>query len=152
MTPRPDVSMTPAEITAFLDAPRTAVLSTLGNDGIPHMAAMWFVRCDGAIQMWTYAKSQKAVNLRRDPRAAVLIEDGIAYDELKGIVIRGIVELIEGFDAIASIGRSLYIRYTLPLTGVSLDLALPEIERQARKRVGISLALDDVASWDHSKL
>lgn len=136
----------------FLDEPRNAVLSTLGSDGMPHMAAMWFVLSEGVIRMWTYAKSQKAVNLRRDRRAAVLVEDGVSYDELKGVVIRGSVELVEGLDAIVSIGRALYMRYTLPRTGVPLDLALPEIERQARKRIGIALALDDVASWDHTKL
>ncbi|MEA2486447.1 MAG: hypothetical protein QOF16_101 [Actinomycetota bacterium] len=144
--------MTRAEIEAFLAEPRTAVLSTLERDGAPHMAAMWFVVHGDWIEMWTYAKSQKAVNLRRDPRVAALVEEGSSYNELKGVLIKGSAELVEGLDAIASIGRRLYERYTLPRTGVPVEVALGEIERQAAKRVGIRLQMRDIASWDHGKL
>ncbi|MFN2594116.1 MAG: TIGR03618 family F420-dependent PPOX class oxidoreductase [Actinomycetota bacterium] len=152
MTPRADVSLASSEIDAFLNEPRTAVLSTLGPTGAPHMAAMWFVVKDDAIEMWTYAKSQKAVNARRDPRVAVLIEEGIAYNELRGVLVKGIAEVIEDLAAVVDIGRRLYECYTLPRTQVPVEAAMPEIERQGRKRIGIRLAMRDVASWDHSKL
>jgi PPOX class probable F420-dependent enzyme len=144
--------MTEVEIAAFLAPARTAVLSTLDRDGAPHMAAMWFLADRDVMEMWTYAKSQKAVNIRRDPRIAVLVEEGTDYSELKGVLIKGSAELIEPFDAIASIGRRLYERYSLPRTGVPVEGALHEIERQAAKRIGIRLLMRDVASWDHSKL
>ena len=145
--------MTPGEVAELLNSPLTAVLSTLGADGSPHSAGMWFAADDAAVRMWTYAKSQKAVNLRRDPRAAVLVEEGVAYDELRGVLVRGRVELVVDEDAIAAIGRSLYERYTLPRTGLPLEgPVLAELLRQATKRVGIVLPLDDVASWDHGKL
>ncbi len=144
--------MTQPEIAAFLQVPRTAVLSTLAADGGPHMAAMWFVVEREAIAMWTYAKSQKAVNLRRDPRAAVLVEEGTAYDELKGVLIRGRASLENERAATREVGIKLYERYTLPRTGIPLDVALPEIERQADKRTVVRLSLTDVASWDHTRI
>jgi PPOX class probable F420-dependent enzyme len=144
--------MTKTEIEAFLNEPRTAALSTLDRDGSPHMAGMWFVIAWDAMEMWTYAKSQKAVNLRRDPRVAALVEEGSVYGELKGVLIKGSAELVDDFDAIAGIGRGLYERYTLPRTGVPVEVALGEIERQATKRIGIRLPMSAVASWDHSKI
>jgi PPOX class probable F420-dependent enzyme len=153
MSPRRDVSMTREEVESFLTRPLTGVLSTLGRDGAPHAAGMWFAVDDGAIRMWTYAKSQKAVNLRRDPRAALLVEEGTGYSELRGVLVRGRAELVETFDAVKAIGLRLYERYTQPKTGLPADGAvLAEIERQAAKRVGIVLPLTTVASWDHSKL
>ena len=145
--------MTPAEVADFLRAPRTGVLSTIAKDGGPHSAGMWFAPRDGALEMWTYAKSQKAVNLRRDARAAFLVEAGENYGDLRGVLARGRIELVTDFDAIVAIGRALYRRYTEPRTGVAVeDGPLVEIERQAHKRIGLVLPLVDVASWDHSKL
>lgn len=103
--------------------------------------------------MWTYAKSQKAVNLRRDRRCAVHAEDGLAYSELRGVLIQAEARLIDDFDQILGIGTALYERYTLPATGLPVDQGpLAEIERQAHKRVGIGIPMQRVSSWDHRKL
>ena len=153
VSPRSDVYMTPEEVTSFLAEPRTAVLSTLERDGSPHAAAMWFVPGATEMLMWTYAKSQKAVNLRRDPRCAVHAEEGLAYNELRGVLIQAEARVIDDFDTILGIGTALYERYTLPATGLGLDQGpLAEIERQARKRVGIGIPMERVSSWDHRKL
>ena len=145
--------MTPDEIQGFLGEPRNAVLSTLERDGSPHAAAMWFVVEGGDILMWTYAKSQKAVNLGRDPRCALHVEDGLAYNELRGVLIQGRARLIDNFEGIVAIGKALYDRYTLPTTGLPVgEGPIVEIERQATKRVGIRLPMTKVASWDHRKL
>ena len=145
--------MSPSDVTTFLAEPRNAVLSTLERDGIPHAAAMWFVPGDDEIRMWTYGKSQKAVNLRRDPRCCLLVEDGLAYDELRGVLIQGRAEVIEEYDEVVAVGRALYERYTQPSAGVPYESGPNvEIERQARKRIAISLPLGDPASWDHRKL
>ena len=145
--------MTPEEVAEFLRAPRTATLSTLARDGGPHSAGMWFAADDLEVRMWTYAKSQKAVNLRRDPRCAFLVEEGVDYSDLRGVLVRGRADVVADFESVARIGIDLYARYTEPRTGLPAEGAvLDEIERQARKRVGVVLPLADVASWDHSKL
>ncbi len=82
---RSQVTMTPEEIEAFLASQRTANLITLGASGHPHAIAMWFALIDGVIWFETKAKAQKAVNLRRDSRATVLVEDGLTYDTLRGV-------------------------------------------------------------------
>jgi PPOX class probable F420-dependent enzyme len=150
---RLDISMSADEVRTFLEVADTAVLSTLGRGGFPHCAGMWFAPVDDELQMWTYAKSQKAVNLRRDPRCALLVERGDSYNELRGVLVRAEIRLIEEHEAIVQIGTALAQRYTVPATGeAAARPAEVEIERQAAKRVGLALSLNRVVSWDHSKL
>ena len=145
--------MTSKEIELFLGSPRVGVLATLGRDGYPHLSGMWFVPSGDVLRMWTYAKSQKALNARRDERGSLLIEDGRAYNELIGISFRGRLSVLDDFDDVRSIGVALFERYTKPDLDPSLEeIALVEIDRQAQKRVGLELHITDFASWDHSKL
>jgi PPOX class probable F420-dependent enzyme len=150
---RVDISMSPGEIDTFLAMPDTAVLSTLGRRGFPHCAGMWFVPAGKELHMWTYGKSQKAVNLRRDPRCALLVERGDEYTELRGVLVRAEVRIVEDHDEIVQIGSALSQRYSVPATGeAAARPADAEIERQAAKRVGLVLPMEHVVSWDHSKL
>jgi PPOX class probable F420-dependent enzyme len=145
--------MTAAEVAAFLEPARTGVLTTLDRAGWPHSTGMWFAPDAESLAMWTYAKSQKAKNVLRDPRCAFLVEGGVAYNELAGVLVRGNARVTDDFDEVTDVGRRLYDRYTLPTTGVAYeDGPNIEIERQARKRVAIILPMEEVASWDHSKL
>ena len=44
---RQDITMTPAEIEAFIRSGRIAHVATLGDDGWPHLVPMWYVVEDG---------------------------------------------------------------------------------------------------------
>lgn len=145
--------MSRAEIVSFLAEPRNAVLSTLDRHGAPHAAAMWFLPGDEEVLMWTYGKSQKARNLARDARCSLLVDDGLAYGELRGVLIQGVARLIDDYDQILAIGRGLFTRYTSPETGNQIpEGPLAAIEQQAHKRVGIAVPMARLASWDHRKL
>jgi PPOX class probable F420-dependent enzyme len=144
--------MSPDAVERFLTEPNPGVLTTLGASGWPHSAGMWFHLEDGALHMWTYAKSQKTMNARRDPRVALLVESGEPYRDLRGVLVRGRVSVTSDVDLVARVGARLYERYVLPRTGVELaDGPHVEIERQAAKRVALILPLERVVSWDHSK-
>lgn len=145
--------MTQQEIKEFLAVPRSAVFTTLDKKGWPHSTAMWFVPAGDGVLMWTYGKSQKAVNARRDPRASLLVEGGTAYDELRGVLLQSVVEVVEDYDRVRDIGIRLYQRYTEPRLGISVSEGpIAEIERQAHKRVGLKMPYTRVASWDHRRL
>lgn len=87
---RADIVMSEAEIADFVNSSRTGTLATIGPDGQPHLTAMWYAVIDGEIWLETKAKSQKAVNLRRDPRVSFLLEDGDTYDTLRGVSFEGV--------------------------------------------------------------
>ena len=90
---RAEIVMTEAEIGDLLAGTRSMTLATIGPNGQPHLVAMWFALLDGEIYLETKAKSQKAANLRRDPRISCLVEDGAVYEDLRGVEIEGHAEL-----------------------------------------------------------
>jgi PPOX class probable F420-dependent enzyme len=145
---RSQIEMSEEEIAAFIASQRTANLATIGATGQPHVVAMWFGVIDGVLWFETKAKAQKAVNLRRDPRATVLIEDGLTYDTLRGVSLEGRAEVIDDPDALWAVGVSVWERYTGPYTE---DLR-PFVEAMLRKRVAVRFDVTRTRSWDHRKL
>ena len=149
MPRRTEIALTPAEQRQFLEESHTIILSTLDRHGYPHSVAMWYVvDPDGTVLMTTFAKSQKAVNLRRDPRCALLIESGGKYDELKGLLIRGRASLDPDTEHILDLLARVHEKYNRTPAG-----GLREAMRaQARKRVLVRVHSERVSSWDHRKL
>lgn len=145
---RSQVEMTAEEIQAFLASKRTANLVTLGATGHPHAVAMWFALIDGVIWFETKAKAQKAVNLGRDPRATVLLEDGLTYDTLRGVSMEGRCEVVDDPDALWAVGVSVWERYNGPYT----DEMKPFVEMMLNKRVAVRFDVERTRSWDHRKL
>ena len=146
---REQIRMSEHEIRAFLDEQRTMAAATIGRDGFAHVVAMWYVIVDGKLAFWTYAKSQKAVNLRRDPKVTCLVEAGEAYNELRGVQIKGRATLIDDSNAVLRLGETIWERYT----GGPLNDAMREmVAAQARKRIGVIVEPVEVATWDHRKL
>jgi general stress protein 26 len=151
---RSQIEMTTDEIDDFLAVPRTLNIATIGPQGVPHLVAMWFGFVDGdkfstgKIGFWTFARSQKVVNLKRDPRMTCLVEAGIRYNELQGVELVGTGRLIDNQDEIVEIAIATSTRHAGPVN----DAGRAFIEIQARKRIGIVLEVEQVVSWDHSKL
>jgi general stress protein 26 len=112
---------------------------------------MWYAVVDGHPSFWTFGKSQKIVNLRRDPRITALVESGDTYGELRGVELVGTARIVEDFDEIVAIGRAVAAKYQGPEAASSPDV-LAFLEGQARKRVGVVIDVDRVVSWDHTKL
>lgn len=55
-------------------APNIAVIGTIGRDGSPHQAPVWYLWQDGALLIPTERRSQKWRNIQRDPRVSVCID------------------------------------------------------------------------------
>ena len=145
---RSQIEMSHDEIVQYLERSRTATMVTNGPSGHPHAVAMWYAVVDGAIWFETKAKSQKAANLRRDPKITVLIEDGHTYDTLRGVSLEGTAEIIEDPDALWSVGVSVWERYNGPYT----DEMKPLVEFMLHKRVAVRVDVTRTRSWDHRKL
>jgi PPOX class probable F420-dependent enzyme len=148
MNRRAAIQLTPEEQREFLETSRTAVLSTIDRRGYPHAIAMWYVIEDGCALMTTYAKSQKAVNVRRNPKVALVVESGTTYDTLKGVLIRGTAELIDDEETCLSV----LMRVHEKMQGSIPDGIEEALREQARKRLVIRVRPERVSSWDHSKL
>src|ERR1700752_206280 len=100
---RRQIRLTPEEQADFLREHRKAALATIGKDGFPHVVAMNFVAKDGVFYMTSYGKAQKVLNIRRNSKVALMAETGNKYAELRGVMIRGECEIIEGVEAVREI-------------------------------------------------
>ena len=141
--------MTDAETRAFLEVGRDLQVGSINADGTPHLVTMWYEIEDGDICFWTYAKSQKVVNLRRDPRLSVLVATGEVYEELRGVSIIGHAEIVDTLPDVIAFGMHLFPKYWGP---VDDDLVRAGVEAQATKRVVIRVKADKTVTWDHAKL
>ena len=149
MSRRGQIRMSADEVRAFLAEQRIAAIATNGPDGYPHVVAMWYIPTDDALAFWTYAKSQKAVNLRRDPRLTCLVEAGAEYGELRGVQIKGRAVLSDDPAEVQRLGEALWARYS---HGPQSDAMRAMIAAQARKRIAVIVRPVAIASWDHRKL
>jgi len=147
---RSTVVMTEAEVAEFVAAARTATLATAGATGRPHLVAMWFGLLDGRVCFETKVKSQKALNIRRDPMLSCMIETGDTYDTLRGIAIEGSAVVVDDtadpryWQAAASV----FERYYGPV-GAETQSSL---EAMMHKRVVVVIEPVRIRSWDHRKL
>src|SRR5919202_6747653 len=137
---RVDVSMSREEVAGYLPGQRSGTLASIGPNGFPHQVAMWFVPEPDQILMWTFRRSQKALNLRRNPRASFLVQDGDTYDTLRGVSVQGEAELVEDGEEVRRIGHALHARYGHAY-GEDSEVYRTVVERQAPKRVGIVLPM-----------
>ena len=149
MSRRGQITMTDDEARAFLEAGRDLQVASINADGTPHLVTMWYVVRDGEVAFWTYGKSQKIVNLRRDPRLAVLVATGDRYEELRGVSISGRAELLDDRDEVIGYGEDIYERYWGPIDN---DVVREGVRTMGAKRVVVVVKPETVVSWDHSKL
>jgi PPOX class probable F420-dependent enzyme len=149
MSRRDQILMTADELAAFLDDGRDLQVASINADGTPHLVTMWYLRDGDDLLFWTYAKSQKVVNVRRDPRATVLVATGEKYEELKGVSITGSTTVVDDLDAVLAFGEKVYEKYWGPIDD---DLVREGVRMMGAKRVVVRVTPVKTTSWDHSKL
>ena len=149
---RDQIEMSPEEIRTYLRSQMRLILVSNGPDGYPHPMPMNFLVDDeDRYAIITFRKSQKVKNLMRDPRAALLVESGIAYAELKSVLAYAEAEIIDDIELVLDIMAGLAAKEMKAVSDFS-----PEVREQARataaKRVVIRFKPDRYITWDHSKL
>ncbi len=141
------------EAWAVVAEERKLQVATIGPDGRPHLVTLFHTVLDGRLMFWTYAKSQKILNLERDPRVTCLVEAGEQYEQLRGVQITGRAQIVRAREDVAVVGRAVVSRMLGLDPGDDVDPAVAaEVARQAQKRVAVEVVPERVVSWDHRKL
>ena len=144
---RDQIRMSDDELREFLGEKKVVTCATIGPNGRPHLMPLWYAVDDLTLRGWTYAKSQKAKNLERDPRATLQVEDGELYQELRGVMMECDVAIERDPDKVAGFGMALFQRFGA--TGPDVEAM---ITSQAPKRIGLTFTPTRIVSWDHRKL
>jgi hypothetical protein len=150
MSRREQIRMTDDEVAAFLGEQLTAQVATVGPTGRPHLVPVFYVPAGTGVATWTYGKSQKVANLRRNPQATILVEAGKSYEKLRGVSMECDVEIVDDLERIVAIGVELTGR--MLGNGEVSSGAAQFVRLQAAKRVGLVCTPTKVVSWDHAKL
>ena len=145
---RAAIQMSDDEVAIFIERQRSATVATVGPSGMPHLVAMWYAVIDGQVWIETKAKSQKVVNLRRNDLFSFLVEDGLTYDQLRGVSLEGRGVVLDDAEALWNVGVSVFERYTSAYT----EELRPFVEAMIHNRVVVRLDVERVRSWDHRKL
>jgi PPOX class probable F420-dependent enzyme len=143
---RQQIQLNPDEQAAFFRERKKAALATIDKDGFPHVVAMNYFVKDGAFYMTSYGKAQKVVNVRRNPKVALMVEAGDSYAELRGVMIRGHCEILEEPDAVQAAFESRAEAQANP------SPLQPGAVASAPKRVVLRIVPHEIISWDHRKL
>jgi PPOX class probable F420-dependent enzyme len=119
------------DVRAFLDEKRFAVLATVDADGSPQQSVMWYQIEEDHVMMNTARGRVKDRNLRRDPRAAVCIEDGYRF-----VTLAGTIEMIEDQEIAQADIVSLATRYHGPEKGKAMA---PDFAKQQRVTLRLTI-------------
>ena len=154
MSRRDQIQMTPDEVRRFIDSRKTITIVSNGPGGFPHPMPMWFARDpDDSIRMATYRTSQKILNIKRDPHVSLLCETGVEYQELRGVVLYGVAELVDDFTLVCdTLMRAGGRGEGLPKDAAAAKPIMEAMRKNAEKRYVIRVKPDRVVSWDHAKL
>ena len=135
--------MVRADVRAFLDEkPGWMMLSSQGRGGFPHTVPIGYFREGDQIFMGCRDGTQKVVNIERDSRVALFIEDGSSMGELRGVLLRGKAEIVREESSRLEISRLAASQRGVP------KHELPEVATPGS--VFIKLSSYSITSWDYS--
>ncbi len=146
---RDQIRMTDADVLAFIEERKSLQVATLNKDGSVHLTTLWFALVDGDIVFETFTKSQKIVNLQRDARITVLLEDGTEYNELRGVSISGRAVLYDDPERVHPLALAVMRRNQPEIPEDALDKVA---KMMASKRTAVVVKAERTVSWDHGKL
>ena len=99
------------EVNKFIEKGHTGILTTLRRDGFPVALPTWFVADEGRIYCASPTKTKKMARIQHDPRASFLVESGLAWAELKAVMLYGRVRVVEDEDLSARVADLLDDKY-----------------------------------------
>jgi len=137
-------SLTPSEIDKILSMTLIANLATLGEDDTIHIVPMWFVRLGNDICIPTSRHIPKYKNLKARPYASVMIGISRKGLDLKGAMIRGPVELVEGEEA-RKINHQIHLKY---VTEVGLKDPSVAFYLSKGDDVTVRIHMEHIVNWN----
>jgi len=79
----------------FLGEQRVCRLATVDRRGQPHVVPVWHILLDGDLYIETSPNSKKGLNLKTNPKMALVVDAGDTFDTYKGVMIQGRVEFVK---------------------------------------------------------
>ncbi len=146
---RDSIRMSDEEVWAYIAERKNIHVATINRDGTPHLTTLWFALVDGNIVLETFRKSQKVKNLERDVRLTVMFENGLEYQQLRGVVIHARAELHNDVPTVHRLHKAVLLRNSADIGEELIEQASASM---APKKTAIVVRPEKIISWDHGKL
>ena len=137
--------MSEQESDLFLSKGRIVNVSSVGSDGAPHIAPIWYVYENGKLYLSTGPQSRKVRNIRANRKVAFCVDVGEAFYDLKAVVGKGTAQILTDKKFNDEIGKKILLKYLG-------DLNSPAAKQLASmEHVVIEIIPTTKTSWDYSK-
>lgn len=138
------IALDRAELDALLVSERTARVASVGRDGRPHVAPLWFVWDGSDVWFYSIVTSQRWADLIRDPRVAVVVDAGAEFFELHGAELQGTVQVVGEVPqrTTAEVSRGAEALFEKKYGAFIVD----------GRHAWLRLTPDKIVSWDHRKI
>ncbi|HUC38003.1 MAG TPA: pyridoxamine 5'-phosphate oxidase family protein [Acidimicrobiales bacterium] len=145
------IRLTPDEAWDVISRSHTGILTTLRADGSPVTLPTWFVVLDRSVCFSTPSQTKKVSRLRRDPRAAFLVESGRRWAELRAVHLSGLIDVVDDDEAKVRIREALDEKYAAFRTS---ETAMPEATRDhyATRTFFRLTPGPRMLTWDNSRI
>jgi len=143
------VELSEAEAWEFATKSHTGILTTLRRDGMPISLPMWFAAFDGAVYLSTPARAKKVLRIKHDPRACFLVESGLAWRELKAVMMTGTISPVNDPEVQRRIAEHMATKYA----GFGTNLGkVPDVTRKHYTSGSVTFAFRPTKfiTWDNS--
>jgi general stress protein 26 len=139
------MGMSEQESSFFLSKGRIVRVSSVGPDGSPHVAPVWYVYENGKLYLFTGPNSRKARNIRENSKIAFCVDVGEAFYDLKAVVGKGAARILTDKKFNDEIGKKILLKYLG-------DLNSPAAKQLTNmEQVVIEITPTTKTSWDYSK-
>ena len=139
------MSMSEQESNDFLVKGRIVRVASIGADGVPHIAPIWYVYENGKLYMQTGPESRKVRNIKANSNVAFCVDVGEAYYDLKAVVGKGRARILTEKKFNTEVGKRVLLKYLG-------DLNNPAAKQLASlEHVVIEITPTGETSWDYSK-
>ena len=139
------MKMNEEDVEDFLKNGRIIRIASVGEDGRPHIAPIWYVYRDGNFYVSTSSRSRKVKNIKKNNAVAFSVDVGGGFSDVKAVVGSGTAQIVTDRTAARGIDDSIKIKYLGSLDNpVAKELAKLDdtlIEITPTKKI----------TWDYSK-
>lgn len=137
----------PADLAAFVDQRRIAVLAYIRADGRPNQAPIWYTHRDGTFYMSTTTTGPKNRAIERNPKISLTIQD--ERPPYRAVIVDGTATLIP-LDGGDDPTEGMATRYFGRLGAVAYDKMTRELYDESGLTL-ISLVPDEIKGFDNTK-
>jgi hypothetical protein len=138
----PDLTMSAEELDRFLAEERVVRIATLDDEGWPAVVPLWFVWHDGALWVWNLNRARRTGRLEAGAPAAIVVDAGEQYVELRGASGRAVAQRIADDDVPVEVR----VAYSRKHFGTDHPL------EPADHHTWFRLVPSGLATWDFRKL